>query len=53
LRHDRVGKGKSLRRSALFIDLVRDLHSINTHVVSAAYPIVEEAGLLRDTRLRG
>ncbi len=43
---------KALRQSALFVDLVRDLHRINSHVVAAAYPVVEEAGLLRDTRLR-
>jgi phosphate:Na+ symporter len=45
-------KPSSLRASALFVDLVRDLHRINSHVVAAAYPVVEHAGLLRDTRLR-
>jgi phosphate:Na+ symporter len=47
-----VPREKALRQSALFVDLVRDLHRINSHVVAAAYPVVEEAGLLRDTRLR-
>jgi len=46
-------QGASLRRSALFVDLIRDLHRINSHVVAAAYPIIEEAGLLRESRLRG
>jgi phosphate:Na+ symporter len=44
--------GQSLRRGALFVDLIRDLHTINSHVVSAGYPIVDAAGLLRETRLR-
>jgi phosphate:Na+ symporter len=43
---------KALRQSALFVDLIRDLHRINSHVVAAAYPVVEQAGLLRDTRLK-
>ena len=46
------GKGEALRRSALFIDLIRDLHRLNSHVVSAGYPIVDAAGLLRSSRLR-
>jgi phosphate:Na+ symporter len=46
-------QGLSLRRSALFVDIIRDLHRINSHVVAAAYPIIEEAGLLRESRLRG
>ena len=46
------GRGTNLRRSALFVDLIRDLHRINSHVVAAAYPIIEEAGLLRESRLR-
>lgn len=44
--HFREGPGTaglSLRRSALFVDLIRDLHRINSHVVAAAYPIIEEA----------
>jgi phosphate:Na+ symporter len=45
-------QGRSLRRGALFVDLIRDLHTINSHVVSAGYPIVDAAGLLRETRLR-
>jgi phosphate:Na+ symporter len=46
------GQGKSLRASAIFVDIIRDLHRINSHIVSAAYPIVDRAGLLRETRLR-
>ena len=45
-------RGKALRRSALFIDLIRDLHRINSHVVAVGYPIVDQAGLLRESRLR-
>jgi phosphate:Na+ symporter len=45
-------KGKALRRSALFVDLIRDLHRLNSHVVAAGYPIVDAAGLLRSSRLR-
>jgi phosphate:Na+ symporter len=47
-----VVREKALRQSALFVDLIRDLHRINSHVVAAAYPVVEQAGLLRDTRIR-
>ena len=43
---------KSLRASAIFVDIIRDLHRLNSHIVSAAYPIVDRAGLLRETRLR-
>ena len=50
---DRARLGpKTLRTSALFVDIIRDLHALNSHVVSAAYPIVDRAGLLRETRLR-
>ena len=45
-------KGASLRKSALFVDIIRDLHRVNSHIVSAAYPIVEAAGLLRDSRIK-
>jgi len=45
-------KGASLRKSALFVDIIRDLHRINSHIVSAAYPIIEAAGLLRDSRIK-
>lgn len=42
----------SLPKRALFIDMIRDLHRINSHIVSAAYPIIEEAGLLRESRIK-
>ncbi|MEM7429408.1 MAG: Na/Pi symporter, partial [Pseudomonadota bacterium] len=41
-----------LKAGALYIDLIRDLHQINSHIVSVAYPVLEEAGLLRETRVR-
>lgn len=43
---------ETLQTSALHIDLLRDLKRINAHVVSVASPILEEAGLLRESRLR-
>jgi phosphate:Na+ symporter len=46
------GKGAALKRSALYVDMIRDLHRINSHVVAAGYPIVDAAGLLRGSRLR-
>ncbi len=45
-------KRGGLRRSALYVDMIRDLHRINSHIVSAGYPIVDAAGLLRGSRLR-
>ncbi len=47
-----ANKADALRQSALFIDIIRDLHRINSHVVAAGYPIVDHAGLLRTSRLR-
>lgn len=51
-RTDRPVKRHDFRNSALFVGIVRDLHRINSHIVTAGYPIVEAAGLLRGTRLR-
>jgi phosphate:Na+ symporter len=48
----RGNKAMALRQSALFIDIIRDLHRINSHIVAAGYPIVDEAGLLRSSRLK-
>lgn len=42
----------TLQTSALHLDLLRDLKRINAHLVSVANPILEEAGLLRESRLR-
>jgi phosphate:Na+ symporter len=49
---DKQAKRGALRRSALYVDMIRDLHRINSHIVSAGYPIVEAAGLLRSSRIR-
>jgi phosphate:Na+ symporter len=32
--------------------VIIELHRINSHFVSAGYPIIEAAGLLRDSRIR-
>jgi phosphate:Na+ symporter len=47
-----ASKSTSLRQSALYVDLIRDLDRINAHIVAAGYPIVDEAGMLRASRLR-
>jgi phosphate:Na+ symporter len=51
-KHGARGKGEALRRSALYVDMIRDLNRINALVVSAGYPIADAAGLLRGSRLR-
>jgi phosphate:Na+ symporter len=38
--------------SALYLDILRDLKRINSCLVSVAYPILDQAGELRDSRLR-
>ncbi len=48
----REGRLESLETSAIHLDVMRDLKRINGHLTSVAYPILEVAGELRDSRLR-
>jgi phosphate:Na+ symporter len=48
----REGRPESLETSAIHLDVIRDLKRINSHLTSVAYPILEAAGELRDSRLR-
>jgi len=47
----REGRLDSIQTSAIHLDIVRDLKRINSHLTSVAYPILEAAGALRDSRL--
>ncbi|MBZ7921578.1 Na/Pi cotransporter family protein [Ensifer adhaerens] len=48
----RDGLVQSLQTSSLHLDMLRDLKRVNAHVASVAYPILEESGLLTESRLR-
>jgi phosphate:Na+ symporter len=48
----REGRPESIETSAIHLDVMRDLKRINGHLASVAYPILEVAGELRDSRLR-
>ena len=48
----RQGRAESLETSSIHLDVIRDLKRINSHLTSVAYPILEAAGELRDSRLR-
>ncbi len=48
----RSGKIESLETSGLHLDVLRDLKRINSHLTSVAYPILEGAGVLAETRLK-
>ena len=48
----RSGLLDSLQTSSLHLDMLRDLKRINAHLVSVAYPILDESGLLVESRLR-
>ncbi len=43
---------QSIETSSLHLDLLSELKRINSHICSIAYPILESAGALTDTRLR-
>lgn len=47
----RDGRADSLQTSSLHLDMLRDLKRINAHIVSVAHPIMEESGLLIESRL--
>jgi phosphate:Na+ symporter len=49
----RDGRAESIETSSIHLDIIRDLKRISGHLVSVAYPILEAAGELRDTRLMG
>jgi phosphate:Na+ symporter len=48
----REGRAESIETSSIHLDVIRDLKRINGHLTSVAYPILEVAGELRDSRLR-
>ncbi|WP_428428687.1 Na/Pi cotransporter family protein [Pararhizobium sp.] len=48
----RDGRTDSLQTSSLHLDILRDLKRINAHIVSVAHPILDESGLLTESRLR-
>ncbi len=50
---ERLGRGtaQSIDSSSLHLDILRDLKRINSHITSVAYPILERAGELAETRL--
>jgi len=45
------GTARSIETSSLHLDTIRDLKQINSLLVSISYPVLEEHGLLRSTRL--
>jgi phosphate:Na+ symporter len=47
-----VNTAQSIETSSLHLDLISELKRINSHICSIAYPILESAGALTDTRLR-
>lgn len=48
----RDGLTESMQTSSLHLDMLRDLKRINAHIVSVAHPILNESGLLDESRLR-
>jgi phosphate:Na+ symporter len=52
LRRLREGRPESIETSSLHLDVLRDLKRIHSHICSAAYPVLEQAGELQPTRLR-
>ena len=45
------GRPESIETSAIHLDVIRDLKRINSHLTAVAYPILEAAGQLRESRL--
>ncbi len=43
---------ESIMTSAIHLDVIRDFKRINSHLTSVAYPVLDRAGELRQTRLK-
>lgn len=52
LRRLREGRPESIETSALHLDIVRDLKRIAAHVAAVGYPILDQRGALRRSRIR-
>ena len=48
----REGREESQRTSSLHLDILRDLKRVNAHIVSVAHPILDDADLLIESRLK-
>lgn len=48
----RDGRIETIETSSLHIDILRDLKRVNAHLASVAYPVLEERGDLRESRLK-
>lgn len=48
----RAGQVETVETGSLQLDVLRDLRRINAHVVTAAYPVLEQRGELLPSRLR-
>ncbi len=48
----RSGRPESIMTSAIHVDVIRDFKRINSHLTSVAYPVLDRAGELRQTRLK-
>ncbi|CAM5445150.1 phosphate:Na+ symporter [Aquamicrobium terrae] len=48
----RDGTPRSVETSTIHLDTIRDLKQINSLLASIAYPVLEEHGLLRESRLK-
>lgn len=48
----RDGGARSIDTSSLHLDTIRDLKQINALLAGLAYPVLEQQGLLLETRLR-
>jgi phosphate:Na+ symporter len=48
----RAGRVESRETSSLHLDVLRDMKRINSHIASAAYPVLERQGELLSSRLR-
>lgn len=49
----REGRPESIESSSLHLDILRDLKRIHSHICSVAYAVLERAGELQASRLKG
>lgn len=48
----RERRTETIETSGLHLDILRDLKRVNAHLISVAYPILDDMGVLSETRLR-